>query len=286
MAVSQLGVAYLESQDLKSENESLRQENAELSSQLAKLNSNASKNREDTYRSERTAASEASSDDSQVDTQRSVSGSQGTKEITSKSNRSRSKSGKRDDSRTKISTQVDREISRLEKERADDALFSIDVPRSRESSKSKTEKTDKRSQTKKQSNTGKQRVKRVVVEEVDVTEPVESTGEVTNNTRKSATAEQDTLLSFVDVSQRPHAGPCLDNTDRTCRNVRSLSYVRHWRKNGWHASDATRTHPETKHLMTPKTPLVPAFQSQRHRKSRLSKNPSRSPRDRLPPWVT
>ncbi|KAK1141571.1 hypothetical protein N8T08_008986 [Aspergillus melleus] len=175
MAVSQLGVAYLESQDLKSENENLRQENAEFSAQLAKLSSHASKSREDTYRSERTAASDASSDDSQVDTQRSA--------------------GKREDSRAKISTQVDREISRLEKERADEALFSIDMPRS---SKSKTEKAEKRSQSKKQPNTGKQRVKRVVVEEVDVTEPVDSTGEVTNNTRKSSATEQDTLLSFVD----------------------------------------------------------------------------------------
>lgn len=197
MAVSQLGVAYLESQDLKNENENLRQENADLSAQLTKLTSLA-KTREDTYRSERTSASDLSSDDSQIDTQRSMSGSQGTKDVTSKSTRTRAKAGKREDSRAKISTQVDREISRLEKERADEALFSIDMPRTRESSKPKAEKA----KAKKQPNTGKQRVKRVVVEEVDVTEPVESTGEVTNNTRKSSATEPDTLLSFVDVSSQ------------------------------------------------------------------------------------
>lgn len=204
MAVSQLGVAYLESQDLKSENESLRQENADLKSQISKILSAGSRAREDTVESEQSSMTDASDEDSQIDTQHSKHTSRSTREVTGKS--SRSKSRRQEDSRAKISTQVDKEISRLEKERAEEALFSIDVPQTREKSKSRSGKSKSRSEssdvsTRKQSNTGKQRVKRVVVEEVEETEPVESSGEVTGNTKKSNATEQDlTLLSFVDVS--------------------------------------------------------------------------------------
>ncbi|PWY86051.1 hypothetical protein BO70DRAFT_370135 [Aspergillus heteromorphus CBS 117.55] len=204
MAVSQLGVAYLETQELKSENENLRQENAGLKAQLTKILSSGSKNRDDTVDSEQSSLTDASDSDSQLDTQRSRNTGRSTKEVTSKSSRSRSKSARQEDSRAKVSTQVDKEISRLEQERADEALFSIDVPQYREKLRAKAEKSKSRSQandvnTKKQPNTGKQRVKRVVLEEVDVTEPVESTGEVTGNTKKSSTTEEDlTLLSFVD----------------------------------------------------------------------------------------
>lgn len=207
MAVSQLGVAYLESQDLKSENESLRQENADLKSQISKILSAGSRARDDTVESEQSSMTDASDEDSQADTQHSRHTSRSTREVTGKS--SRSKTRRQEDSRAKISTQVDKEISRLEQERAEEALFSIDVPRTREKSKSKSGKSKSRSEssdvsTRKQSNTGKQRVKRVVVEEVEETEPVESSGEVTGNTKKSNATEQDlTLLSFVDVSCRP-----------------------------------------------------------------------------------
>ncbi|KAF7597283.1 hypothetical protein BBP40_008125 [Aspergillus hancockii] len=195
MAVSQLGVAYLESQDLKNEIEDLRQENSELKSQLAKLAPYTSRRREETLQSEQTSASEASTD-SQGNTQRSRNVSRGTKELTSKS--TRSKAGRRDDSKAKIFTQVDNEISRLEKERADEALFSIDMPRSKEHSSSSASRSGQRTQAKK-SNTGKQRVKRVVVEEIDVTEPIESIVDATGNTKKSSGTEQDlTLLSFID----------------------------------------------------------------------------------------
>ncbi|KAA8648961.1 hypothetical protein EYZ11_005371 [Aspergillus tanneri] len=226
MAVSQLGVAYLESQDLKSENENLRQENAELSTQLARLSQHASKAREDTFRSERTSTSEASTEDSQRDTQQSANVSQGTREVTSKSTRSRSKAGQREDSHAKVSTQVNKEISRLEMERAEEALFSIDLPRSRESSKLKKDKSEKQSQTKKQSNTSKQRVKRVVVEEVDVTDPVESTNDVTSNTRKSSTTEQDmTLLSFIDEREIAQLRKTLEE-ERLARKRRQSNVVK------------------------------------------------------------
>jgi chromosome segregation ATPase len=198
MAVSQLGVAYLESQDLKNEIEDLRQENAELKSQLAKLSPYVSQRRGETQQSEQTSASEASTD-SEGNTKQSNNVTRGTKELTGKS--TRSKAGYREDSRGKIFTQVDNEISRLEKERADEALFSISMPRLKEHSSSSTGRSGQRTQAKR-SNTGKQRVKRVVVEEVDVTEPVESTVDATGNSKKSYGTEQDvTLLSFVDVSR-------------------------------------------------------------------------------------
>ncbi|RAH74129.1 uncharacterized protein BO66DRAFT_313639 [Aspergillus aculeatinus CBS 121060] len=203
MAVSQLGVSYLESQDLKNEVEALRQENAELKSQLVKFAS-GSKDQDETYESEQSSATEISDEDSQLDTQASRNFSRSTKDLTSKSSRSRSKAGRQGQSNTKISTQVDKEIARLERERAEEALFSLDLSQSKEKSKSRAEKARSKARTsdatsKKQSNTGKQRVKRVIVEEIDVSEPVDSTGEVTNNTKKSSVVEQDlTLLSFVD----------------------------------------------------------------------------------------
>ncbi|RDW81321.1 uncharacterized protein DSM5745_04878 [Aspergillus mulundensis] len=210
MAVSQLGVAYLESQDLKSENEALREEITELKARFAQVLASV-KVREDTAEYDQNTASDASAeaDDSQMDTRRST-----TKDATAKSARSKSKS-RREDTRTRVSSQVDREISRLERERADEELFSIELPRVRESSTSKKQKvTRPRStsvQTRKPS-TGR-RVKRVVVEEVELTGPFDSTTEATGHTkeptahtkettgqtRKSSTTEQDlTLLSFID----------------------------------------------------------------------------------------
>ncbi|KAL4867320.1 hypothetical protein BDV12DRAFT_186733 [Aspergillus spectabilis] len=195
MAVSQLGVAYLESQDLKGENESLRQEIQDLKAQFGKFFTADSKTQEDTAQSEQITASDASTEDSQVVTRRST-----TKDATSRSTRSKSKSGRKEDSKSRVSNQVDREISRLEKERAEEALFSIELPRVRESTSAKKDKGSRRtvsSQTKKPSS-GK-RVKRVVVEEVEITEPVDSTAEATGQTRKSSATEQDlTLLSFID----------------------------------------------------------------------------------------
>ncbi|KAL4744033.1 hypothetical protein BDV11DRAFT_176744 [Aspergillus similis] len=211
MAVSQLGVAYLESQDLKSENEVLREEITELKTRFAQLLTGP-KSRDDTAQSEQNTASDASAeaDDSQLDTRRST-----TKDATGKSTRSKSKSRK-EDIRTRVSSQVDREISRLERERADEELFSIELPRVRESSTSKKQKANRprstSAQIKKQPNTGR-RVKRVVVEEVELTGPVDFTTEVTGHTkettgrtkettghtRKSSATEQDlTLLSFID----------------------------------------------------------------------------------------
>ncbi|KAJ5187528.1 hypothetical protein N7449_010522 [Penicillium cf. viridicatum] len=193
-AISQLGAAYLETRELKAENEELRQENAELKSQLSRTLGRKARE-QDTLESEASSAVSDDVDDSQSYTERSGDVSRSTRDITSKSNRSTTRTKRQDDSRSKVSTQVDKEISRLEKQRADEALFSIEMPSSRRTSTSKPSKSavsrsaDSKS-SRKQPNTSKQRVKRVVVE--DVTGP-----EVSEQTKASSETDV-TLLSVID----------------------------------------------------------------------------------------
>ncbi|KAJ5791660.1 uncharacterized protein N7518_008671 [Penicillium psychrosexuale] len=192
-AISQLGAAYLETRELKAENDELRQENADLKSQISRLRGRKARE-QDTVESDASSAVSEDVDDSQLYTERSGDASRSTRDITSKSNRSTTRTRRQDDSRSKVSTQVDREFSRLEKERADEALFSIEVPQSRRTSTSKPSKYVSRSSesksSRKQPNTSKQRVKRVVVE--DVTGP-----EVSEQTRASSETDV-TLLSVID----------------------------------------------------------------------------------------
>ncbi|KAJ5788490.1 hypothetical protein N7457_003480 [Penicillium paradoxum] len=193
-AISQLGAAYLETRELKAENEELRQENADLKSQLNRSSSRKA-------REQHTAESEVSSnvsdaDDSQSYSDRSADLSRSTRDVTSKSNRSTTRTKRRDESRSKVSTQVDKEISRLEKERADEALFSIEMPSSSrrtsgsKSSKAPVPRSSNSKSARKQSSTSKQRVKRVVVE--DTTEPDVS------EQIKAASETDVTLLSVID----------------------------------------------------------------------------------------
>lgn len=196
-AISQLGVAYLETRELKAENEVLRQENSDLKTQLSRF-SGKKVQEQDTLESDASfSASEA--EDSQMYTERSGNMSHSTRDLTSKSTRSNPKSKRHEDSRAKISTQVDKEISRLEKERADEALFSLEVPTSKRGSASKAAKYEiprhsEPKNSKKQPNTSKQRVKRVVVE--DLSEPLDAT----QQTKASSEVEDLTLLSVIDVS--------------------------------------------------------------------------------------
>ncbi|KAG0153184.1 hypothetical protein PDIDSM_5034 [Penicillium digitatum] len=192
-AISQLGAAYLESRELKAENEELRQENADLKSQISRAFGRKARE-QDTVESEASSAVSDVVDDSQSDTERSGDSSRSTREFTSKSNRSATRSRRQDDSRSKVSTQVDKEISRLEKQRADEVLFSIDMPSRRASIskplKSAVSRSSDTKSSRKQPSTSKQRVKRVVVE--DGTGP-----EVSEHTK--ALSETDvTLLSVID----------------------------------------------------------------------------------------
>lgn len=193
-AISQLGVAYLESRELKDENEALRQENAVLKEQAARF-TNRRTREQDTVDTQETS----DADDSQrYTTEHSGDLSRSTRDITSKSARSDSKAKRNEESRAKISTQVDKEISRLEKERAEEALFTLDVPTPKRTSTTRAPKSDAPRQAesknaKKQSNTSKQRSKRVVVDET--TGPVEAT-----EGTKASEADDLTLLSTIDVS--------------------------------------------------------------------------------------
>ena len=194
-AITQLGAAYLESRELKVENEELREENAGLKGRISRLMDRRTREHD-------TGESEASSavsdvDESQVYTEPSGDMSRSTKDLTSKSARSNTRTRRQDDSRAKVSTQVDKEISRLEKERADEALFSIEVSSRRASASKPSKPSASRSESKssrKQPNTSKQRVKRVVVE--DFTEP-----EVSQQTKASSETGDMTLLSLIDENE-------------------------------------------------------------------------------------
>ncbi|KAJ5675462.1 hypothetical protein N7462_008359 [Penicillium macrosclerotiorum] len=214
-AISQLGVAYLETRELKAENDQLRQENTDLKSQLSRL---SSKSREqDTIESE-TSVSASDADDSQMYIERS------TRDLTSKSSRNNLKARRQDDSRAKISTQVDKEISRLEKERAEEALFSINVlpPKRASASKSSRSETSRQPEartSRKQSNTGKQRVKRVVLD--DTTGVIDST----EQTKASSDVENLTLLSIIDENEIAQLRKTLEE-ERLARKQRRSSIPR------------------------------------------------------------
>lgn len=206
VAISQLGVAYLDSQQLKEENQALKREIAELKSGAMRGGAANRKNKdEDTRRTEQTDATEEDSlDDSEVLTRRTADTSRSTKDLTSRSARSRSKP-QQEKSSAKISSQVDDELYRLDKERAEEALFSLDLSRPRRPSALPETSSDSQprpstGKADKKPNTGKQRKKRVIVEEVDVSEPVDvTTDDATGHSRKSAQTEEDvTMLSFMD----------------------------------------------------------------------------------------
>ncbi|EPS30561.1 hypothetical protein PDE_05513 [Penicillium oxalicum 114-2] len=190
-AISQLGVAYLETRELKAENDQLREENSTLKSQLKRLLFKI--RREETQETD----SSVSASDPEDSNTYSADVSRNTKDVTAKSTRTQSRSKRQDDSRAKVSTQVDKEISRLEKERAEEELFSIDKPTSKRASAAKSTRsgTSESKGNRKQSNTSKQRVKRVILE--DVSSALEST----EQSKASADGNDLTLLSVIDENE-------------------------------------------------------------------------------------
>lgn len=218
-AISQLGVAYLETRELKIENEVLRQENEDLKSQLGVAGRK--------IRDQDTGDSDASLSASDAEDSQAYTEDVGrSRELTSKS--------KRQESRAKVSTQVDKEISRLEQERAEEALFSLDMPMPKRGATSKSARYDIPSHSeykslKKQPNTGKQRVKRVVVEDLSEAQQTKGSSEV----------EDLTLLSVIDVSFQPALA--LQNETNPCsRKMKLLAFGRLWKRRDSPASSAER----------------------------------------------
>lgn len=219
-AISQLGVAYLETRELKIENEVLRQENEDLKSQLGVAGRK--------IRDQDTGDSDASLSASDAEDSQAYTEDVGrSRELTSKSKR-------QEESRAKVSTQVDKEISRLEQERAEEALFSLDMPMSKRGATSKSARYHIPSHSeykslKKQPNTGKQRVKRVVVEDLNGAQQTKGSSEV----------EDLTLLSVIDVSFQPALA--LQNETNPCsRKMKLLAFGRLWKRRDSPASSAER----------------------------------------------
>ncbi|EED16483.1 conserved hypothetical protein [Talaromyces stipitatus ATCC 10500] len=208
-AVTQLGVAYLNTQETKRENEALKKENAELRAQVNKLTTLARQlagNESNTYQSLPKA---------QIDTEHittSTDQNEGNTQKTSGSMRSRRQSKEqavrasnstRDDPQSRVLDRVEKEISRMEKQRQDEELFSLNLSRpataNMESATKSTlpYRSGEVESSRKVPNTGKQRIKRVIVEEADTTGNF--TEDLREETKSQTGAGQDfTLLSFID----------------------------------------------------------------------------------------
>jgi hypothetical protein len=208
-AVSQLGIAYLNSQDLKKENETLRQANAELKSQLAQLSYSLQnlRSREVDIRQipdqtqsdvDATVGSEDGDDAQRCHNKRIIEPSQRVRDRSMKAGNRLPDSG--------ISVQTNKKTLRTE-DQPDDALFSLDLRQPNRSTMSKSAKSESSMKPdhppgKKQPNTSRQRAKRVMVEDIDMSEPVEINADgVTQDGQIETSTDRDlTLLSLIDVS--------------------------------------------------------------------------------------
>ncbi|KAL1964598.1 hypothetical protein VTN77DRAFT_6772 [Rasamsonia byssochlamydoides] len=238
-AVSQLGVAYLNTQEIKRENESLRREIAELRAQLAKLTSLSQKlagHEGDTRHSTSQKHWEADAvtvdsngDDSQVYTQRSVEGTRRGHEQSRNQDRG-SKTAPQEDTRARISNQIDKEIHKIEKERQDEELFSLNLSQpTRTSTHHKPSQSVGHSKAesaegKKQPNTSKQRVKRVIVEDANTSEPLEvNVDNLTEDARNQTSTDQDlTFLSYIDSREIAQLRKTLEE-ERAARKQRQAA---------------------------------------------------------------
>lgn len=209
-AVSQLGVAYLSSQELKAENHSLKEENEKLTRQLANfLGGDSQQLEEHTSRSQETNQTDhqTTTRESEYATHQSVGERHKNRKDRSGTSKRRSQASIPDGSRNKISSQINEHLSGLTKQQEEDSLFSIDLPSLLPQHGNKNKMPVKPAPEKKP-NTGKQRVKKVVVEDIESADD-DSEGDmeaVTGDlkTRSEVDEDQDmTTLSFIDVSSPP-----------------------------------------------------------------------------------
>lgn len=208
-AVTQLGVAYLNTQETKRENEVLRKENAELRAQVNKLTALTREligNETNTHQSLPKDQLETdhvtmSTDPNEGNTQKTSGSTRARRQ--SKEQAVRMIDASRDDPESRVLERVEKEISRLERQRQDDELFSLNLSRPTtanfESATKSTMpyKSGEGENSRKIPNTGKQRIKRVILEEADTTENF--TEDLQEETKNHTGAGQDfTLLSFID----------------------------------------------------------------------------------------
>lgn len=204
-AVSQLGVAYLSSQELKAENHSLKEENEKLQRQLANVLGGDSQH---TARSQETnqtgnqstARGVARTTESEYATHQSIDEPRQNRKGSTKR---RSQASVPEGSRNKISSQINEQLSMLNKQQEEDSLFSIDLP-SLLPQRGNKNKMPAKPAPEKKPNTGKQRAKKVVVEDIesgeDDSEGEAITGEM--QTQPDEGEDQDmTVLSFIDTQE-------------------------------------------------------------------------------------
>ncbi|OKL56376.1 hypothetical protein UA08_08269 [Talaromyces atroroseus] len=256
-AVTQLGVAYLNTQDTHKENEKLKNENTELKSQITKLSTlvrqlagNDTTTQSLPKTQQHTEHSTISTDNNDGYTQR-TSGSTRARGQSKEQNNST-----RDDPQSRVLSMVEREVSRMEKERQDEELFSLNLSRpatgnqesaTRSTAHFRSGETERR----KLPNTGKQRIKRVIVEEADTTELFNE--DVRDNVKNQTGADKDfTVLSFIDDREIAKLRRRLE-AERAARKQHQLTITREQSVNASTAKRVASDPPRKSSLKEPKT---------------------------------
>lgn len=207
-AVTQLGVAYLNTQETKRENEALKKENAELRAQVNKLTALTREligNETNTHQSLpkdqlETEQITMSTDQNENNAQKTSGSTRARRQ--SKEQAVRTINSRLDDPESRVLERVEKEISRLEKQRQDEELFSLNLSRPTTANLEPVTKSTmlynsgEGENSRKVPNTGKQRIKRVIVEEADTTENF--TEDIREETKNQTSGQDFTLLSFID----------------------------------------------------------------------------------------
>jgi Centrosome microtubule-binding domain of Cep57/Centrosome localisation domain of PPC89 len=270
-AVTQLGVAYLNTQDTKRENENLKKENAELKSHVSKLSTLVRQFAGNDTTTQSLPKTQQNTEHITI----STDNNEGYPQRTSGSTRARGQSKEQnqcvpDDPQSRVLGMVEREISRMEKERQDEDLFSLNLSRpatanqesaTRSTAPFRSGETERR----KLPNTGKQRIKRVIVEEADTTELF--TEDIRDDVKSQTGADKDfTLLSFIDDREIAKLRRRLE-AERAARKQQQSAATREQSVNASTAKRVASDPPRKSSLKEPKTQVA-------RPSSALSENPT------------
>ncbi|KAE8550660.1 hypothetical protein EYB25_006888 [Talaromyces marneffei] len=210
-AVTQLGVAYLNTQETKREGEALKKENAELRAQVNKL----------TVLTRELLGNE-------TDTRQSLPKNQlETENVTASTDQNEGNTQKTSGS-TRVRRQSKGKAMRTDDSTRDEDLFSLNLSRPTTANLESVTKSaipyrsGEAENSTKVPNTGKQRIKRVIVEEADTTENF--TEDLREETKTQIGAGQDfTLLSFIDDREIAKLRRRLEMERATRKQNRSLA---------------------------------------------------------------